>query len=156
MSLIVSTAFKTKMLSPFAEMFSLGAIYVYPGARPATADMAPGTTPIGMITQDGLAWNPINTAFGLRFVQSGPYIVFDSALNPVLTPSAGGTAAWWRLVAPGDTGDISYSQFRIDGDIGLKATPGGQEMLLENNVLVPGTNQQVGYFLYTIPPIIGA
>lgn len=153
--LLISTGLKTKLLgaAAFVDIFELGAIYIYPGARPATADAAPGQTPIGMVTQAGLAWNPINTAFGLSFMQQGPYIVFAPSVSAQLLPSDIGVAAWWRLVAPGDTGETSYSQPRIDGDIGLKSSPGGQEMLLDTNTLSTGIAQQLGYFLYTIPPI---
>lgn len=152
----VSTGFKTKLLGPtsFTSMFEGGGIYVYSGARASSPDAAAPSLPIGVISKQGLAWNPINIGAGLQFVQNGPYILFDNA-QAQLVPDASATATWWRLVAPFDDGEPSYSQPRIDGDVGLMGASTGQELLLPVLDIVLGTSYPVTYFLYTIPPIIG-
>lgn len=155
--LLVSTGFKTSILgtNSFTSLFNGGGIYVYAGMRPSSPDSPPTSAPIGVVSNEGFAWNPLNTLYGLKFVQSGPYVLFDSAISAQLVPSQPATASWWRLVAPGDDGSLSYSQARIDGDCGLSSAPTGQELLLPTLALVPGVSVPTGYFLYTIPPIIG-
>jgi hypothetical protein len=155
----VSTKLKDLLVAPFPAAFAGGAIFIYGGARPTTADQVAGSAPIAIVTNLGLMWNPTNTYYGLSFVQeaSTPYILFDSSISPAITVMVDGTAAWWRLVAPGDDGSLaSYDLLRVDGDVGLKASPGGQEMLLDDVVLVAGDSIPLGYFLYTLPPIVGA
>lgn len=153
----VSTGFKTKILGAhsFAALFNGGGIYVYSGARPSSPDVTAPTSPIAAISRQGLAWNPSSIGYGLTFAQNGPYIYFATT-DAQLVPNVAATAAWWRLVAPGDDNEPSYTQCRIDGDVGLQTAATGQELLLPALDLALGTAYPAPYFLYTIPPIIGA
>lgn len=153
----VSTGFTTKLLGPasFESIFDRGGIYLYAGLRADSPNAPAPTAPIGVISKQGMAWNPSNIGYGLKFTRSGPYVFFGDS-DAQLVPDANATASWWRLVAPFDDGEPSYTQCRIDGDCGLQSAPTGQELLLPSLALEIGTAYPVGYFLYTIPPIIGA
>lgn len=156
MTLQISSAVAQRFIAPFSELFDGGAIYLYDGGtRPATADAGATAPPVAMITNMGLPWNPAFTPYGLQFAQVGRGMVFApgiSAKLSVLLPPTG--ISWWRLVAPGDDGsDTSYDRPRIDGDVGLKSAPGGQELLLDSLTPSIGTTVPVGYFLYAIPPL---
>jgi hypothetical protein len=157
MALQVSTGFKERLLDGVAwkDIFNNGVIYLFQGMRPTISDFAPGTPPIAIITSGGAAWNPSFTVFGLKFIRSGPNILFETELNAQITVTDNATATWWRLVTPADNLETSYFFPRIDGDVGLKASPSGQELLLDSTALTLGDAIPVGYFLYTIPPILG-
>lgn len=155
MSLQLSSAVARRFVAPFAELFTNGAIYLYDGGtRPANADLAATAVPVAIVTHRGLPWNPAFTPYGLRFAQIGRGMVFApdiTAQLSVLRPPTG--IAWWRLVAPGDDGtETNYDRPRIDGDVGLKSAPGGQELLLDSLTPAIGTAVPVGYFLYAIAP----
>jgi hypothetical protein len=156
MTLQISSAVAQRFVAPFADLFNGGTIFLYDGGtRPATADIAATAIPVAMITHLGLPWNPSFTPYGLRFTQLGRGVVFAPEITAqlsVLRPPTG--IAWWRLVAPGDDGtDTNYDKPRIDGDVGLKSAPGGQELLLDSVTPSIGTVVSVGYFLYAIPPL---
>lgn len=153
-----STGFRTAFLAAFPTIFNGGAIFIYAGARPGTADQAAPSDPIGIVTHLGMAWNPVSTGYGLRFIQQGPYIVFDPTLSAQITATLGGSATWWRLVAPGDDGTEPSLTFpRVDGDVGDKSLPANppESLLLDDLSLIVGIAIPLTYFLYTIPPIPG-
>lgn len=159
MSLLVSTGFKTALLKYFPQIFNFGAIFVYGGSRPLTSDDMPGTDPIGMITNQGLPWAPNNVGYGLMFLTSGPYVLGDPSQSWQLMPNANALlrdAKWWRLVAMNDSGLPDVGALRIDGDIGLKASPDPviqPEILLDTLSLTPGSAVPITTFFYTIPPL---
>lgn len=159
--LLVSTGFKDLILGPhaFADIFNGGVMQIFNGGRPTTADDTPGGTLIAQITQSGLPWAPDFTPYGMRFVKSGSYVLLDPARDWQLLPNdfaTLGIAVWWRLVAPGDDGVPSVTRPRIDGDIAVKGSTGGQELLLDSLTLVPRLATPVHTWFYTIPPIPGA
>lgn len=156
MALQVSSGFKSQILGPsaFEDIFLNGAIQIYTGPQPTTADAASQGTWLGTITMSGLAWVPGAATGGLRFLRTGPYISNYPQDNWVLTPIAAGTASWWRLVSNNDDGaEVSFSLPRVDGAI---KNDSSAEMLLANTTLVPGTAVRIQSFFYTIPPIVGA
>jgi hypothetical protein len=155
MALQVSTAFKSAILGPmaFETIFSGGAIRVFAGPQPQTADDAEQGHLLGVVTLNGAAWGAVGSN-GLRFARSGPVVVQQSGDAWVLMPTAAGTAGWWRLVASSaDDGSQSYSSPRIDGAVGTAGS--NAEMILPATPLVIGTGVPLQAFSYTIPPIVG-
>ena len=150
----ISNGFKTRILGSesFIDIFHRGAILLFDGARPPTAD-GPAPAPVAMITQDGNAWAPPDIGFGLQFQHAGPYIfnVGDwklraSANTPLMK--------WARLVGPvADNGVVNYDLPRIDFDVGLIGTP-GPELLLPKLAFTTGEALAVGAFTYTFPPVV--
>lgn len=156
--LSASTGYKKKILGPhsWASIFQQGAIYIFGGTRPASADMAPGVPAIAVISNHGLPWTPTNLGAGLVFTLRDQFVLGDPTQDWKLRPNAFAeetTASWWRLVAPFDTGLASVTEARIDGDIGLKSAPNNQELLLDTTTLSPGEAISVSTFFYAIPPL---
>lgn len=155
MTVQVSTKFKELILGPhaFTSIFDKGAIRVYSGSQPASADAAVTGTLLGTITAHGLPWQHGSPDNGLSFIQAGPFVVSDASIPMVFTGIAAGTAGWYRLVAnPYDSGDASFSHARIDGTVSTGITG---EMRFSNAIISPGLTIIFNQFLYTIPPVIG-
>lgn len=150
--MIVSTGFKQKILAAFPSIFNGGAIYVYSGAKPVSPDDAITGTLLGVITDEGRPYSLIN---GLRYLAEGPYIVYDPALNPMLTTVAAGNATWFRVVSA-DAGENfldTSTLARIDGTIEQSGSGVIADMYLDNVSLVNGQTIESNYLLYTIFPL---
>jgi hypothetical protein len=146
--LIVSTGFKIAILGPssFLEIFNGGQIRVFAGSRPSNPNFAEPSLPIGTINR------VLEPSTGLQFLQDNDYILSPPADPWALTVLEPGTAAWFRLVAAGDTYADSQTAPRIDGDIGTAANP--NDMVLNVTTFTPNTVLSFSSFLYTIPPLI--
>lgn len=155
MTLQVSTGFKTRILGSesFVDIFHLGAILVFDGARPPTAD-GPAPTAVAIITREGNAWAPPDTGFGLRLMQVGPYILKEGVGDWKLRALADTPGVTWaRLVGPvADNGVVNYDLPRIDFDVGLVGSV-GNELLLPKLAFTMGEALTIGAFTYTIPPL---
>jgi len=154
--MLVSNGFKERFAAAMASVFNGGAIQIYTGSRPSTPNDLPSTSPIATITNYGLPWSPSVTSNGLNFIAQGPYIVGDPTQTWMLIANEFatlGNATWWRLMMPGDTGLPSLDNVRLDGDIGLKDSPAGQEILLDSLTLTPGDTIPFNSFFYAIPPL---
>lgn len=155
MALQVSTGFKTRILGSesFADIFHLGAILLFEDDRPPTAD-GPAPAPVAVITQDGNAWAPPDTGFGLRFAQIGPYILKGGGGGWKLRASADTPGVTWaRLVGPvADNGVVNYDLPRIDFDVGLVGASTA-ELLLPQLAFTMGEALTIGAFTYTFPPL---
>ena len=156
MTLQVSTGYTARILGPisFEDIFNGGAIAIYTGEQPESANEAPTGTLLGYVSANGAPWTPGSAANGLSFVRSGQWAGKNPAQAWAITPGVAGTAGWFRLLTPGDAGGFSFDLPRIDGAIsadGLNA-----ELRLLNPVLAIGVAKSIDEFLYTIPPIAGA
>lgn len=156
MTLQVSTGFKVAILGPssFSDIFDFGAIHVYSGQQPATADDAVVGTLIGTVTTGGLPWSPQAHSSGIRLSQSGPYIVKFPWDNWLLQVAATGIASWARLVGKGeDNGVLSYDLPRIDMGVSdlVNDNPG---LLIPSAALTQGQTVAISSFMYTIPPVL--
>jgi|GEM_PF-1518502 len=156
MTLQVSTGLKKLFMAPFVRAFSGGAIAVYGGARPATADVAAPTAPLAWITHNGYPWVPGSLGAGLGFLQDGPLVVNDPAQEWLCAPITAGTATWWRLfsASPAENFATNYDLARVDGDVGTIGTGSPAELQIHNTGLLVGQVVPVTYFLYTVPPIL--
>lgn len=153
--LLVSNGMKEKMIGVLPALFDKGAIFIYGGSRPSGVELASPTAPLAVVTSDGLAWNPSNTYNGLDFFADGPFFVLSGARKAIVTPLVNGLARWFRVVGPGDDGSDSFTFPRIEGDIGTIDDTSTSEMKLADQNLVLGSTFELGYFTYTIPPIVG-
>jgi len=156
MALRVSKAYVAKILGPysFAEIFRYGALKVFTGAQPASANHAETGTMLGIVSANGGAWAHGDPANGIEFILQDSVVL--SALLPALGvyPIAGGAAGWGRLVANEyDPGADSYDYPRIDFAIGVPGS--GREWIWDDVVLVEGVRKPLRTFFYTIPPLIG-
>lgn len=124
-----------------------GVIEVYDGAIPQTPDLAPTGRLLGVVTSRGLPFVAGQRSGGaLALIQ--PYIgqlVGDMSQGPwFLTPTATGTATWWRMHWNGpdpNTDDPLGNYPRIDGEV-------GDSLLLATNTLVAGQAKAVaGFYL---------
>lgn len=144
MALQVSTQFKALLLGPhaFIDIFRGAEIRIFSGAPPANADAPEQGARLATITAPA--------PDGLRFVQSGPYVLKDPLQAWQLAASAAGTMGWFRLCLPADDGGASYSVPRIDGLIGATTD---HEMVEANLALSAGEGRPFDAFWYTLPPI---
>lgn len=152
----VSSGFKSLILGPhaFEDIFGGGAIRVFSGPQPASADDPEQGTLLGLVTRLGHPWSASTLTGGLVFLRQGPFITNMPGDRWLLVPNATATAGWWRLVAtPADSGGADYNAPRIDGAIGVIG--GTDEMQLQSAALVVGNAVDVQSFFYTIPPIVG-
>lgn len=147
--LLVSTGFKSAILGPqsFEQLFNGGSIHVYSGARPSSADLAaPEASRLGVILRTDQS--------GLQFFRNGPFVVIPLGDWWQMQITGTGTATWFRLLSPTDSGLSSTTDPRVDGDIGTATAP--SDMALLSTSLAAGTAVSIDSFLFTIPPILGA
>jgi len=91
---------------------------------------------------------------GLQFVQADDFVINVPSDKWLLQTLQAGTAAWFRLIAPGDDFGDSLTAPRIDGDIGMPASP--NDMTLDVTTFTPNTALPFSSFLYTLPPLPSA
>ncbi len=150
-----STGFVAAILgaSSFDEVFRNGAILVYTGGQPESADAAATGTLIGRITAGGGAWTAGSEANGLRFERQGRYAYNSSDQTWKLTGLATGTAGWFRLVGnAADSGGASTVLPRIDGSIGLEDDSTAQ-LILPDTALTASSSVEISQWFYAIPPL---
>lgn len=158
MTLQVSNGFKAAILGPqsFESIFTGGAIAIYSGDRPDTADdpIPVGAVLLGHITTNGLPWSALSQANGLAWARQGPFVTKPVGVPWAITPVASGLATWFRILSnTPDNGSLSFDLSRIDGDVSA-SNPDAQMRLL-NPVLQVGVGTALNHFLYTIPPVVG-
>lgn len=155
----VSTGFKALILGPhaFADIFQRGAIKVFDGFRPATADGPEPVSPLGLITADGGQWSaPGDTGNGLLFSLNGPYVYNRFGQRWLFNVTRSGIPLWGRLLAStADDGLLNYTAPRIDFSISADPEDHSEMLLLDGTVQV-GEHVPVVSFFYTLPPLVGA
>ena len=142
-----STGLRNEMLAgqSLKDTLDGGMIQIYSGTEPATADDGIGSaTPILTLTVDG-------TGGGLHFSAA--------AVNGTLSKDASeiwkgeiqttDSAAWFRFVAPGDTGAASTTEARIQGSIGVAGT----DMLMANTTLTETEEFTLNYYTVVLPTL---
>lgn len=151
-----STGFVAKILGPsaFEDIFKYGAINVYTGTQPDTADDPARGALIARITSDGGPWSHDSSAHGLRFERTGRFAMNASDQIWRLAGLASGQAGWWRLVAnASDTGMYSVTLPRIDGAVGLEADNSDIQLVLPTLSLAVGVQIAITQWYYAIPPL---
>lgn len=151
MTIKLSTGLRNNLAGPlgFGATFDKGAIYIYSGPQPLSADSAVTGTLLGVVSVDAGTFTPGSPANGLSFETPTGGAVSKSAANWKFTGLAAGTAGWFRLVGnPIDNGAASATLPRMDGSVG---TPGAADMGLSNIAVALGSPSTVDVFQFTVP-----
>lgn len=150
MALKVSRGLRNQMLvgGSFKSIMEVNdncKLQIYSGTMPTNArDAVPaGATLLVEITEDD--------ATGLLFDVAASDGVLAKDPNQIWqgTVAAGGEAAWYRLVADGDTGNASDTEPRMQGEVGLS----GKELNLSDVQLTSGAVQKIDYFVVNFPTV---
>jgi hypothetical protein len=145
MALKLSTGLRNRILdtSPLKTIFNLGFLEIYNGTPPASADDAlGGATLLVRISNN-------NTATGITLASTASGGAITKNLSETWSKAAAntGTAAWYRLVAAGDTGLLSTTEPRIQGLCGLA----GSDLNLSTLSLVATTVYTIDTFALSLP-----
>lgn len=148
MAIKISTGLRNGMLgtNPLKTILASGFVKIYSGPVPSDADAAIGGTNTLLCT--------------ISVNSSGTGLTFDTAaVNGVIVKNpaevwsgnnvASGTATFYRHVTAADTGALSTTEPRIQGEIGLAGT----DMVLSNVVLASGAPQNVDYYAIALPSV---
>lgn len=149
MTIKASTGLRNKLLdtNPFKTIFNLGFLNIYAGPEPATADAAL----VGGTHTLLCAISNNNTATGITFAASASSGAITKNLSETWSKAAvaTGTAAFFRLVAAGDTGASSTTEARVQGSVGTS----GADLNLTTVSLVSATIYTVDSFSITLPTL---
>jgi len=138
---LFDTVFINSISRAIQDIFYKGFIKIYSGAQPTLANDVPSGTPLVTIYSDG-------AAVGLTFDDSvAGTLTKKSTETWTGTAVADGTAGWFRLIAPGDTGASSTTEERLDGAISTS----GAELNFSSTSIVNGAIQAISTFQITVP-----
>ena len=146
MTFKVSTAMRNQLLitSPLKTILAAGFIKIYSGVSPTDADQAvTGTLLCTISISSGGTGINLDVAAALGVVLKAPAETW-SGVN-----AATGTAGYYRHSAVGDTGVLSTTQPRLQGDIATS----GQEMNLSSVALTSGATQTIDYYSVALPTL---
>ena len=144
MAFHISTALAESIMggSSIKTTMDLGFIDIYSGTVPADADESIGTATL-------LCRVSLNsTATGLTLLQDGRLLRKPPADVWSGTNEATGTATFYRQVLTGDTGDLSTTDARIQGEVGLTNY---SEMTLTDTSFVSGSTFSLGGYVLEQP-----
>jgi hypothetical protein len=140
----LSEGLRLAMSQALAQGFAGGTIRLFSGTPPATASDAETGTLLGVVSVDA-------SGNGLTFLASASYVYNPPAARWAFTGLASGNAAWFRVVAPGDSGQVSATEPRIDGTIGEFG--GDADMQWTTTVVTAGITYTIDSFIYIVHPI---
>lgn len=146
MTLHVSTGTRNQMLvtNPLKTIFAAGFIKLYSGAAPSDADQAvTGTLLCTISISSGGTGINFDTTATAGVLNKAPAETW-SGVN-----AATGTASYYRHVAVGDTGVLSLTQPRLQGDIATS----GQELNLSSVGLTSGATQTIDFYSFALPTL---
>ena len=150
MTVKLSTATRNGLLGTrgLTTQFLRGAIRVYSGPQPLSADDAPTGTLLGVITENGAAWAAGAPAGGLQFDPPVDGVLQKTSDAWRMTGLAAGTAGWWRLVGnAADDDSKSTTLVRIDGAVGV----GAGELRLSTTAITVGVPVTADRFICRMP-----
>lgn len=151
MTLRFSTGLRDNMLggTGLADALAYGAINIYSGPQPASADSAVSGTLLMTISSSGATFTPGATAAGLLFgAPSAGVVGKASAQTWSGAGLTAGTAGWFRFVGNAtDAGSGSTALPRIDGSV---ATSGGDLNMVSTTIAV-STPEVITVFSITLP-----
>lgn len=128
----------------FAARFAGGFIRIFTGAPPATPSAAETGTLLGIVSVNG-------TGTGLTLASTAAYVYNPPTAQWAFTGLAAGTAGYFRLVAPGDSGLADFTEIRIDGTIDV--TGSGADMEWATPAVVSGAIYTIDTFVYVVHPV---
>lgn len=145
MAFQISTGLSNKLLDTgsLRTIMNLGFIKIYAGTPPADADAAIGSaTLLTTISNNATA-----TGLTLAATAAARTIAKNGAETWSGVNAASGEAAFFRYVAPGDTGAASTTEPRIQGTVGVA----GADMNLSSINLTSGATQALDFANFTLP-----
>lgn len=141
----LSTGLRDSLMGTLSmkELLDGSVIRVYQGTVPATADAAlPG---------DAVLLVEIKTDLGAELTMDATIVDGTISKNAAETWEAAvgtsGTAAYFRMVKPADTGTLSTTAVRVQGVAGV----GAEDMQLATAALVSAQTQRISFFNITLP-----
>jgi len=148
MTLRASTALRNKLLdtSPFRTIFNLGFIRVYDGPVPASADAALDAANHLLVT---MSISGGGTGLTFAASASGGAITKTLAETWSGVAIASGTATFYRLVTPTDTGALSTTEARLQGSVGTS----GADLNMTTTTLNSSTSYPVDSFSIALPTL---
>jgi hypothetical protein len=148
MSLKASTGLRSLLLdtSPFRTLFNLGFIKVYDGPVPASADDSLDAANHLLVTISNNA-----TATGLTFEAAAVLGAISKKLTETWRGVAilNGTASFYRLVTPADSGALSTVLPRLQGSAGLV----GSDLVMVTTTIVNATSYPIDDYAVTLPTL---
>lgn len=143
----VSTGLRNAMLDsePLRDALDLGFLKLYSGTEPATADADLGAAVL-LVT---ISVNGAGT--GLTFEPAAVSGILSKEGDEVWqgTVASSGTAAFFRFVAPGDTGAASTTEARLQGSVGVL----GADLNLSSVALTASAVQTINHFNVALPTL---
>jgi hypothetical protein len=145
MTLKASTGLRNYMLVTGSLSAALqgGFIKIYAGAVPADADAALGSATVLCtisVDDDGVTGLSLDTT-----AVAGSVTKADEVWSG--TNTATGTASFWRFYKTGDTGALSTTAIRLQGN----AATSGSELIMTTVSLASGAPQNIDYFAVALP-----
>jgi len=145
MTLRASTGLRNAMLvtGSLKSQLDLGFIKIYAGTVPSDADQSLGSaTLLCTITKNG------DGVTGLTIAATAAAGAVAKA-NEIWsgTNATSGTATFWRFIKTGDTGALSTTEVRLQGN----AATSGSELVMTSTTLAGGAPQNIDYFTVALP-----
>lgn len=146
MTIKTSTGARNKLLdtSPLRTLFNLGFLKIYDGPVPASADDALDAANHLLVTISNNG-----TGTGLTFAASASGGAITKTVAETWSGQAitNGTASFYRLVTPSDTGGDSTTEARIQGTVGTS----GADLNMTSVSLTTSTSYPVDAFSIALP-----
>lgn len=148
----MSTKLKNSMLEAIRTQLATGAIYIYSGSQPATADAAPTGTLLGIATVGAGSWTAVsNLTNGLDFAAASAGTLTKSGSETwQFVGIADGTAGWFRHVS-GVAADSLTTDTNVYPRIDGRISTSGAEMSLSNLSIVTGATTTIDAYSIAFP-----
>jgi hypothetical protein len=148
----MSTKLKNSMLEAIRTQLATGAIYIYTGSQPATADAAPTGTLLGIATVGAGSWTAVsNLTNGLDFAAASAGAMTKSLSETwQFVGIADGTAGWFRHVS-GVAADSLTTDTNVYPRIDGRISTSGAEMGMSNLSVVTGATSTIDTYSIAFP-----
>lgn len=145
MALKISTALANSLLTTggLKEALTGAHLYIYSGTEPASADASLGSA----VMLCDVSGGGVGDALLLSAAAVNGTIEKDATQVWQGTCAATGTAAFFRIAVPADTGDLSTTAVRIQGSVGIA----GKDLNISSVSLTSGAIQKVEFAAITQP-----
>lgn len=140
----ISNGLGQVMTGALAQALSGGFMRIFTGPAPAGPELAETGTLLGVVCVNGVS------GAGLHYDALGNMLTKAGAERWIFQAAASGNAAWFRIVAPGDTGDDDPTAARIQGSIGTADAPG--DMVWDTLAVTQGTHYTIDSLYMLVQP----
>lgn len=139
----ISTGLRNHVLASGSLKSALdgGEIRIYAGAAPASADDAIGAATLLVTIKDAGAGINFDSAAAAGVIEKDPSETWNGV------NAASGTASFYRHVLAADTGALSTTALRMQGDCGVA----GADLNLTSVSLTSGATQTIDFYSVAFP-----